>query len=55
MERVAHCFAIYKLLPGQKSQVSVQGEHHSATAQEVVAVAVEDYQDLFGQPQGQKH
>ncbi len=52
IERLVHYFATYKLVPGQESQVSVQAAYGSATAQEVVAAAIEDYQEVFGKPQG---
>lgn len=54
IERLGHYFATYKLVPGQESQVSVRAAYNSATAQEVVAAAIEDYQEVYGDSQGRR-
>jgi inorganic pyrophosphatase len=53
IERLGHYFATYKLVPGQESRVSVRAAYNSAAAHEVVAAAIEDYQEVYGEPQGQ--
>jgi inorganic pyrophosphatase len=50
IERLGHYFATYKLVPGQDSQVSVRSAYSSATAQQVVAAAIEDYKEVYGKP-----
>jgi inorganic pyrophosphatase len=54
IERLRHYFATYKLIPGEESQVCVQGTYGSATAQEVVAAAIEDYREVYGEPQDRR-
>jgi inorganic pyrophosphatase len=54
IERLGRYFATYKLLPGQESQVSVRAAHNSATAQEIVTAAIEDYQEVYGEAQGHR-
>jgi inorganic pyrophosphatase len=48
IERLGHYFATYKLVPGEESQVSVGAAYGSATAQEIVAAAIEDYEEVYG-------
>jgi inorganic pyrophosphatase len=49
IERLGHYFATYKLVPGEESQVSVGAAYGSATAQEIVAAAIEDYEEVYGE------
>jgi inorganic pyrophosphatase len=52
VERLGHYFATYKLIPGQESQVAVQSAYNGAAAQQVVAAAIEDYKEVYEEPQG---
>jgi inorganic pyrophosphatase len=49
IERLGHYFATYKLVPQRESQVSVRAVYGSARAREVVAAAIADYQEVFGE------
>lgn len=48
IERLAHYFSTYKLVPGQSSPVIVQEIYGSEHAQKVILASLEDYHDLFG-------
>jgi len=52
IERLGHYFATYKLVPGQESQVSVGAVYDSAAAHQVVAAAIEDYKEVYGERRG---
>jgi len=54
IERLGHYFATYKLVPGEESQVSVGAAYGSATAQEIVAAAIEDYEEVYGEQYGRE-
>ena len=49
IERLGHYFATYKLVPGEESQVSVGAAYGSAAAHEIVAAAIEDYKEVYGE------
>ena len=55
IERLAHYFATYKLVPGEESQVSVEAAYGSTTAHEIVAAAIEDYEEVYGGQYGREH
>ena len=49
VERLQHYFATYKLVPGARSQVTVQRAYGVEHAAQVVEAAVADYQTLLAQ------
>jgi inorganic pyrophosphatase len=49
MERLTHYFTTYKLLPGEKNKVVIAGSYERDHAQQVIAAALEDYQEAYGE------
>ena len=49
MERLTHYFTTYKLLPGEKNKVNIVGSYERDHAQQVIAAALEDYQEAYGE------
>lgn len=47
IERLSHFFSTYKLVPGQESQLVVEGVYDHEHAWRVVAAAIEDYEEAF--------
>jgi inorganic pyrophosphatase len=48
IERLEHYFATYKLVPGEKGQVSIEDVYGSEHGREVVVAAIEDYEKVYG-------
>jgi len=48
VERMRHYFATYKMVPGEASQMSIEGVYGRDYALQVVAAAMEDYTEAFG-------
>jgi inorganic pyrophosphatase len=48
VERLRHYFLTYKMVPGMALQVSIETIYDAAHAKEVVAAAIEDYDEMFG-------
>lgn len=48
VERLAHYFLTYKLLPGRQEEVSVGKAYGREHAEKVIQAALADYDDLFG-------
>lgn len=48
IERLQHYFSTYKLVPGQKNQMSIERIYDHEHALEVVRASMEDYEEEFG-------
>lgn len=48
VNRLRHYFATYKTMPGEESQVSIEGVYNCEHARKVVQAAINDYDDEFG-------
>jgi len=48
VERLEHYFSTYKLVPGQEKRVSIEKVLNHKQAQQLVLVAMEDYQNAYG-------
>lgn len=48
IERLRHYFMTYKLVPGDKSPVTVGAPYDHEQAQQVIAAAIADYEEEFG-------
>ena len=48
VERLAHYFSTYKMIPGERSAANVRAIYGRAHAERVVAASIEDYRDVFG-------
>jgi inorganic pyrophosphatase len=51
IERLEHYFATYKLVPGGPVNIRVSGSYGFAHAHAVVQAAMEDYAELYGEPE----
>jgi inorganic pyrophosphatase len=51
IERLEHYFATYKLVPGGPVHIRVSGSYGFAHAHAVVQAAMEDYAELYGEPE----
>lgn len=49
IERLEHYFATYKLIPGQESQVTIEGIYGKEHATKVIEAAIKDYDDEYGE------
>ncbi len=49
VERLRHYFGTYKLIPGKKSDVSVDRVYGREYAEKVVEAAIADYKDMYGE------
>jgi inorganic pyrophosphatase len=48
VERLRHYFGTYKMMPGRKAQMLIEKVYDSEYALQVVAAAMEDYDEAFG-------
>lgn len=48
VERLRHYFSTYKLVPGEKSQMIIEGIYNREHAIKVVDAAIEDYNEEYG-------
>ena len=48
VERMGHYFSTYKLIPGQRSQISIERVYGCEHAMAVIRAAIEDYDREFG-------
>lgn len=48
IERLRHYFGTYKMIPGQKVNVSVERVYSRNDAFEVIEASMKDYNDMFG-------
>ncbi|HEX3036280.1 MAG TPA: inorganic pyrophosphatase [Thermodesulfobacteriota bacterium] len=48
VERLRHYFSTYKLVPGEKSQMIIEGIYNREHAIKVVEAAIEDYNEEYG-------
>lgn len=48
IERLRHYFSTYKLVPGEESQVSIEGFYGRERAYEIIRASMEDYVDHYG-------
>lgn len=48
VERLRHYFATYKLVPGEASQVTIEGPYDRQHAEEVIRAAMADYEEEYG-------
>jgi len=48
VERIRHYFATYKLIPGEKATLTVEGEYDAAVAHDVIRAAMADYDEEYG-------
>lgn len=49
VERLRHYFSTYKLVPGEKSAVSIDAVYGRAHAEAVISASIEDYSDQYGE------
>ncbi|MBI1368315.1 MAG: inorganic pyrophosphatase [Planctomycetes bacterium] len=49
VERLRHYFLTYKMVPGERSQMTIEATYGREEAMAVVEAAMADYQDEFGQ------
>ena len=47
IERLRHYFLIYKLVPGEASQVSIENTYDCAHALRVIEASMDDYNDTY--------
>ena len=48
IDRLHHYFSTYKLIPGRKIDISIDKPYGREHAEKVIAAAIDDYQDHFG-------
>jgi inorganic pyrophosphatase len=48
VERLRHYFSTYKLVPGEASQVTIEGPYDRRHAEEVIRAAIADYEEEYG-------
>ena len=48
VERLRHYFSTYKLVPGKPSQFTIEKIYGCEDAFQVIAAAIEDYNEEFG-------
>jgi inorganic pyrophosphatase len=48
VQRLRHYFGTYKLVPGQKSQFSIEQTYDRDYACQVVNAAIKDYDEIYG-------
>jgi inorganic pyrophosphatase len=48
VERLRHYFSTYKLVPGEVSQVTIEGPYDRRHAEEVIRAAIADYEEEYG-------
>ena len=47
IERLRHYFSTYKMVTGEESKLIVEGTYGNEHARQVVAAAIDDYEDAF--------
>lgn len=48
VERLRHYFATYKLIPGERNNVTIGRAYGRERAEEVIQASIEDYREVFG-------
>ena len=51
VERLRHYFSFYKLMPGERGTVQVEGTLHATEAHRIVAASIEDYRAMTNDSQ----